>query len=217
LYREAVVEVDGCRLEAVGDELLPGQSLLRGQGLLSVDRRYIAALRNNGMFVIYDIENDAVEFEAEMTAGEKATFGGNGNFKIRDANGKKVWESGSSHGNPQNLVMGDNGRLLAFGDDGVFWRSNRHQTKAVAAGQGMGVFEDLGSGWTLKIGGQYAPLETYILYLCAALVVLNVFCGVLYCYNKRSRQQYKVVSLGSSTEDMSDAETDVENAKFLQR
>jgi len=213
LFRAAVVDIDGSTVEAVGDELVPGQSLLKGQGLLSVDHRYIAALKTNGKFVIYDTQNADTVFEAEMSSGEEATFGDDGNFVIYDANGGKVWHSGSSHGNPKNLVMGTNGRLLAFGADGVFWNSNKHQTVAVSAGQGLGVFDH---GWKLEIGGQYSPLETYILYFCAALVVLNVFCGVMYCYNKRSRQQYKVVSLGSSTEDISDVETDVEDAKFLE-
>lgn len=212
LYRSSVVEVDGMRLEPVGDELFPGQSVLRGQGLLSVNQRYIAALTKDGMFAIYDLENNNGIFEAEMKSGERATFGDDGNFVIYDANGGKVWHSGSSHKNPQNLVMGDNGRLMAFGADGVFWNSNQHQTVAVSADQRLGLFD----AWKLEIGGQDIPLETYILYFCAALLVLNVLCGVMYCYNKRTHQQYKVVSLGSATEDISDVGTDVEEAQFLQ-
>jgi len=83
---------------------------------------------------------------------------------------------------------------------------------AVSADQRLGLFD----AWKLEIGGQDIPLETYILYFCAALLVLNVLCGVMYCYNKRTHQQYKVVSLGSATEDMSDVGTDVEEAQFLQ-
>jgi len=220
LFRGSIVEfeMDGADwiVEAVGDELLPGQSLLKGQALLSVDRRYLAALRGDGVFVIYDTQENEVVFDAETAKGDMATFGEDGNIVISGANGAAVWHSGSSDDNPQNLVLASNGRLLAFGADGVFWNSNQHQHVPLAAGQGMGVFEDIGAGWELKINGQYIPLETYILYFCAALFVVNVFCGVLYCYNKRARQQYKVVSLGSSTEDNSDVETELEDAKFLQ-
>jgi hypothetical protein len=94
---------------------------------------------------------------------------------------------------------------------------------ATAADQGLGIFErdhqlkTVGSTWQLKIGKHYAPMETYILYLCAVLVLVNAICGTLYCYNKRSQQQYKVVSMmTTAAEDSSDVETDVEDAKFLE-
>merc|ERR1719474_1202706 len=135
LFRAAVVEfeMDGTQwsVEAVGDELIPGQSLLKGQGLLSVDHRYVAALRNDGMFVIYDLEKDEVVFEAEMTAGEEATFGDDGNFVIYDTFGDEVWHSGTNNANPHNLVMGTQGKLIAYDDDGAFWSSHEHETVAV--------------------------------------------------------------------------------------
>jgi len=214
---------------------LPGQSLLKGQGLLSVDHRYIAALKMDGMFIVYDTVEGDIEFGAEMEAGSLGKFGDDGNFIIYDSDGNAVWHTGVTDGKPHNLLMASNGKLLAFGDDsGVYWRSNRHETVALsAASPGTGIVDVNGIGnvnhgvlegvstkkWHLKVDGPngYSPTETYILYVCAVLILVNVFCCALYCYNNRSNGQYKVVSvMTTAAEETTDVDTDLEDAKFLE-
>merc|ERR1719273_3117272 len=94
------------------------------------------------------------------------------------------------------------------------------ESETTKSANAVGVIErdlkDVGSTWRFTVGHHYAPIETYILYLCAVLVLVNAICGTLYCYNKRAQQQYKVVSMTTAAEDSSDVETDVEDAKFLE-
>jgi len=258
------------KIEAIGDELLPGESLLVGQGLFSVDKRYLAALLPDGMFVIYDTVEGDMQFEAEMAPGNKVTFGADGNLVALDAAGEYVWHSAATHSNAERLVMASSGSLLAFGDGAVFWDSA--ELGGGAQAEAVDVFEpgfgfepeaeaepefepepepepeaepepepgfdvdpepgfepgfgfepesgpkDVGAEWpvTVSIGGQYSRIEVVTLYLCAVLVAVNVVCGSLYCYRKRSKQHYKIVSIApSDAADDSDC-TDLEEARFIE-
>merc|ERR1719300_598334 len=227
LFTQTIVEfdLDGVKnvVEAIGDELLPGQSLLKGQGLFSVDKRYIAALKEDGMFIIFDTEEKDIEFGAEMEKGSYGKYGTDGNFVIYNDAGNAVWHTGVTDAKPHNLLMATNGKLLAFGDDsGVYWRSNRHETVALsAASPGTGIvdvhhngLDGVNTNWRLKVDGPngYSPTETYILYVCAVLILVNVICCALYCYNNRSHGQYKVVSvMTTAAEETTDLDTDVDD------
>jgi len=230
LYQQAIVRFDTNIIEAVGDELLPGQSLLKGQGLLSVDRRYIAAMKTDGMFVIYDLNDEAVVFEAEMTAGSTATFEDDGNFVIYDDAGKIVWHSGATDDNAANLIMGINGNLLAIGGNEVFWNSKKHETVALPAAasannENLNMLDwDINpkenvNGWRFNIGiPDYETMETYTLYLCLLLMSLNLICGAYFCCcNKKAKYQYKVVSMMNTAaeDETTDVEMDKEDAQFL--
>lgn len=186
------------------------------------------------MFIIFDTEEKDIEFGAEMEKGSYGKYGTDGNFVIYNDAGNAVWHTGVTDAKPHNLLMATNGKLLAFGDDsGVYWRSNRHETVALpgaaasARTDNVGIMDGHYNGlddvdskkWHLKVDGPggNSPLETYILYVCAILVLVNVFCCALYCYNNRSHGQYKVVSMmTTAAEDTSDLDTDVDDAKDLE-
>jgi len=76
----------------------------------------------------------------------------------------------------------------------------------------------VGAEWpvTVDIGGDYAQIEVVILYLCVVLVAVNVVCGSLYCYRKRSEKQYKIVSIAPSDAAEDSDGTDLEMAKFVE-
>jgi len=203
LFREKVVEIDLdglVTIEAIGSELKPGESMLAGQGLLSVDHRYLATLAWTGQFLIYDTVDEDTLFETGMSSGANLRFQTDGNTVIRNGFGRSVWHAGENDDAPSMLVMGTNGVLEAFNEDNeVYWNSDDHEySRPSNAAQGVGLIEpdtlakDIGSEWTLTL---HASTETFLLYFCAVLVLANVICGTLYCYSKRSQSPYKVVAM----------------------
>jgi len=203
LYREKVVEFDDdglVTIEAIGSELKPGQSLLAGQGLLSVDQRYLAALMWSGQFVIYDTVNEEMVFETGQSSGTKMTFQTDGNLLIQNGFARSVWHAGEVDDAPSMLLMGTNGVLAAYNEAGdIYWNSADHvYSRPAAKISGVGLLEpdavakDASSGWTVTL---HASTETFLLYFCAVLVLANVICGTLYCYSQRSQNVYKVVSM----------------------
>merc|ERR1719242_900700 len=133
LFRQRIVtfDSDGVKnvIETIGDELLPGESLLTGQGLFSVDKRYLATLKEDGKFIIWDTKEERVTFEAEMNPGAIAKFTKEGNFVIQNEKGNPVWHTATSNDKPKELLIGSNGKLLAIGSDGnPFWDSSTHTT-----------------------------------------------------------------------------------------
>merc|ERR1719474_581805 len=141
LYNAKVVELDvgdgdSFSVEAVDDELLPGESLLAGQGLMSVDSRYLAVMQPDGNFVMYDLENDQVILQSNTDDGTKATFGDDGNFIVYNDEGRVRWHSGLTSDDPARLVMGVNGELIMYDSaDNTVWTSEEHDPVPVPSPQ----------------------------------------------------------------------------------
>ena len=203
LFRSKVVSFklgdDVMTIEVFGDELLPGQSLLPGQGLLSVDHRYLAALTMNGKFLVYDTVDEKTIFEAEMDdSPSEAVFEEDGRFVIYDFEGEEMWDSGDTHDAPSMLVMGINGELAAYGDDGMYWSSEDDVDASASAQEGLNIFgfKHMGPKWTLSM---HSSVEAFLVYFCALLVLVNMICGALYCYNNITRVPYKPVKVDAPT------------------
>merc|ERR1719242_621801 len=135
LFNSKVVEISSdsstWSIEAVTDELLPGQSLLRGQGIISVDNNYLAVLRPDGNLCVYDLLSNSITMESGTSTGTKATFGFDGNFVVYDDDDRVVWHTGPRSLTPARLVMSINGDLTAYDTTDAVWTSGEHDAVPV--------------------------------------------------------------------------------------
>jgi len=141
LFQSKVVELDvgdgvSFTVEVVDDELLPGESLLVGQALMSVDNRYLAVMQPDGNFAVYDLDNDQLVMQSNTNDGTKATFGDDGNFIVHNGEGRVRWHLGVESDDPARLVMGVNGELTMYDSaDGTIWNSAEHNPVPVPSPQ----------------------------------------------------------------------------------
>merc|ERR1711902_112304 len=90
-----------------------------GQGLLSTDHRWLATFRPDGWFMIYDTQNEELVFESTNNrAGVTCTYNDNGSMGVYGGGGRAVWHSQTEGASPLMLVMGTNGNLQGFSEDG---------------------------------------------------------------------------------------------------
>merc|ERR1711971_1293392 len=154
-----------------------GSELLMGQGLVSADHRWLATFRPDGWFMVYDMDNEEVVFESENgRAGVTCTYNDDGSLGVYGAGGRAVWHSRTTHDSPLMLVMGINGLLQGYADDNsVYYEVGTDESVDTDAGNvavlGAQELKDVSSKWTLTLHGS---TETFLLYFCALLVLVNV-------------------------------------------
>jgi len=202
----------------MGDTMHPGSELLMGQGMVSADHRWLATFRPDGWFMVYDMNNEEVVFESENgRAGVTCMYNDDGSLGVYGAGGRAVWHSRTTHDSPLMLVMGTNGLLQGYADDNsVYYEVGTDESVDTDAGNvavlGAQELKDVSSKWTLTLHGS---TETFLLYFCALLVLVNVVCGSVYCYSKRTQMPYKVVSMDGTEAEITESELE-DNEKFLE-
>jgi len=190
----ASIQVNGILFNNVGSKLFVNGSLNRiytNESLVSVNRRYVAAMQLDGNFVIYDLQKQIALWETNTAGGDNPigrfmAYQPDGNFVLYEANWSPVWAS-NTHGTTVGLVyMQNDGNLVVYDQSGVLrWASNTSQSAAIFYG-----------GWLVGI-----------------LIVLNIIYMMFYCYKNKMRSKkgagYKVVSIDST--DCDEDGIDIEN------
>mmetsp|Transcript_65466 Transcript_65466/g.58747 ORF Transcript_65466/g.58747 Transcript_65466/m.58747 type:complete len:824 (+) Transcript_65466:151-2622(+) len=218
LYETGLVVVHQTQFEVIGDELKPGQYLTSGQALRSPNGKFVAAMQEDGNFVVYDLTNGA--------ATAPATFHTNtyrngmpeyflilqptdGNLCIYSAAGtqfqwcsRRHYDVITSQQPPLYLIMQDDGNLVAYTKDEkgliAYWDSKGYTTNGRLRAGKTDYFDfDSFIGNTPESTTSYM---SYLLYLVGFLLITNIVCLTVYCLRKKEnkRTRYKVVSIDSS-------------------
>merc|ERR550525_445301 len=223
IFHSRVVEIDFngemLTVEAVGDSMTPGSELLMGQGLLSADHSWLATFRPDGWFMIYDMMNEEMVFESTNgRAAATCLYNEDGSLALYGTGDRTLYHSRTTDDNPMMLVMGINGLLQGFTEDNsVYYEQGAEDQEPSSTSEAMSVLgvnelKDVSSKWTLTVHGS---TETFLLYFCALLVLVNVVCGSVYCYSKRTQMPYKVVSMDGTEAEITESELE-DNEKFLE-
>jgi len=218
VFRSRVIELDfnGALLTiaSMGDTMHPGDELLAGQGLVSANKQYVATFRS-GKFYIYDMNNEEIVFESTNDReGTSCTYNVDGSMSIQGF--RTLWHSRTTNDDAYKLVMGSDGMLRGYDSAGnVYYTvgTDEEADSDTDAGAVLGAVEDVSSKWTLTLHGS---TETFLLYFCALLVLVNVVCGSVYCYSKRTAMPYKVVSMDGTEAEVTESELEEDNEKFLE-
>lgn len=101
-------------------QLLPGQILYAGQGILSSSGRFLLAMQTDGNLVLYDLGNGNVAYWASNTSGSGANalaMQGDGNLVV-SRNGVAVWSASAGNHIPNShAVLQDDGNFVLYIDD----------------------------------------------------------------------------------------------------
>jgi hypothetical protein len=105
-------------------QLLPGQSLLQGESLVSADGSHSVGLQEDGNVVLYNGFTALWATSTSTTAAANFVMQGDGNLVLYDAQNVALWASNTS-GNPNAVVvMQTDGNLVIYSANGVaLWAS----------------------------------------------------------------------------------------------
>ena len=109
------------------DRLLPGQGLLPGQHIKSLDGRFTLILQTDGNLVAYGPRNNPIW--ASNTNGHgnvwSAIMQGDGNFVVYDAHAKALWATGTNGKGGQSLIMQSDGNVVLYNPENhALWASD---------------------------------------------------------------------------------------------
>eukprot|EP01084_Bolivina_argentea_P256709 432305_1 len=133
--KDGTIPVFNWEANIFGDRLLPDARLYTGEALVSANRRYVAVLQSDGNFVVYDIGENAQNYEnavAKWATHQQLNTGidrfvilqGDGNLVLYQTGlpNTAIWASHDYDSSPGMLIMQSDGNLVAYtSGDVAYW------------------------------------------------------------------------------------------------
>ena len=137
--------------------LYSGESLGSGQALTSADGHYTLTMQPDGNLVLaetnpYGSPRTLFSSGTGNWPGASAQLQGNGDLVVLDSTGATVWSANRTANGCANLVMQDDGNLVAYTSAGEYWASHTTQ-------HGMQPGDELLPGQSLVAPGDRYELE----------------------------------------------------------
>lgn len=151
----------GQEFSGTRDRLEPGDRLLAGESLTSVDGRYELAYQTDGNLVLYDAATGVALWwtgTVNEVPGE-AVMQGDGNFVVYNALGTPVWWSGTVGYENAFLIVQDDANLVVYapGEVPVWWSAGTLANLIVLTGQILDATTGVPiPGAVISINGRYA-------------------------------------------------------------
>eukprot|EP00980_Cylindrotheca_fusiformis_P019328 scaffold6638_cov127-Cylindrotheca_fusiformis.AAC.12 len=102
--------------------LKPGHKLERGDYVSSPSGHYRVGLSSDGNFKLKDtFDDDKVIWDADISSGYKAYMQEDGNFIIRDRNGKNLWSTETADYKNAKLTVDNSGTVGVVYKDSYVW------------------------------------------------------------------------------------------------
>ncbi len=135
-------------------QLLVGQSLVRGEGLVAVGGVYRLEMQGDGNLVLYGPGSIPRWAAPGPSAATRVILQGDGNLVMYDVANRPVWSSQTPGDAPNRLTMQGDGNLVLYGPTGPYWATATVQAPsagpvATAKASGAGT---LGVGRSLLRG-----------------------------------------------------------------
>lgn len=131
------------------DKLLPGQSLDRGDAIVSQDDRFHFTLENDGNLTLRDVSKNVLVWQTNTGAATDppslAAMQSDGNFVLYDTQSKAVWATNTATAGPASfLVIQDDRNVVLYSSPSgspsylAVWATNTMEPKNGGTGGGPG-------------------------------------------------------------------------------